>query len=176
MTVQFFKGLSQVTEIKALYKKLAMQHHPDRGGDTRMMQELNAQYHKALESCHGEVYTGTDKVEHTYWYSSEKEELLVKKIDEIIRSGVLNNDQAECLLIGTWIWIIGDTKPIKEQLKAMKMSWHSKRLAWYWHTPQFKRKYNPNASLDDLALAYGAARIVGSDHEESYHSAPLAKA
>ena len=40
----------------------------------------------------------------------------------------------EIELIGTWLWIHGDTKPVKEQLKAHNCKWHSKRKCWYWHT------------------------------------------
>ena len=42
--VKWFKGCSSVEQAKKLWLKLAMQHHPDRGGDLCMMQEINAEW------------------------------------------------------------------------------------------------------------------------------------
>lgn len=36
--------LSSLHDIRRAYRKLALQHHPDRGGDTEKMQEINAVY------------------------------------------------------------------------------------------------------------------------------------
>lgn len=49
-------SLMSPDQLKAAYKKLAVQHHPDKGGDTRTMQDINAAY-DALE---GGKSTGAD--------------------------------------------------------------------------------------------------------------------
>jgi DnaJ-class molecular chaperone len=41
----YFSKCSTVEEVKSLYRTLAKQHHPDLGGDTATMQEINSQYH-----------------------------------------------------------------------------------------------------------------------------------
>lgn len=44
-------GLSEPvsrTEIKQAYKRLAMQHHPDRGGDRQLLQTINQAYSRLL--------------------------------------------------------------------------------------------------------------------------------
>ena len=43
------RGATQV-EIKAAYRKLARQHHPDRGGDPEKFKEIHAAYEQALAS------------------------------------------------------------------------------------------------------------------------------
>ena len=45
--MRYFDHLSTVEDIKPHYKKLAMENHPDRGGNTATMQEINAQYAEA---------------------------------------------------------------------------------------------------------------------------------
>jgi hypothetical protein len=38
-----------IEELKALYRKLAFTHHPDLGGNTTTMQEINAEYEYRLK-------------------------------------------------------------------------------------------------------------------------------
>lgn len=158
----WFAGFTTVEAIKAEYRRLAMQYHPDRGGDTATMQEINAQYQVALKNCHGQKSTGTDGEEHTYWYREDLEQALVEKIDELLRSGIIRKG-VECWLIGYWLWVEGDTKPIKETLKALGFQWHAKRVCWYWHDGQ-RRHTHSNASLEALAERYGA-RNIGKDRK-----------
>lgn len=42
--MRWFNGCNSLDEVRTLYKKLAKQHHPDLGGDTLTMQEINKEY------------------------------------------------------------------------------------------------------------------------------------
>lgn len=44
----FFDSCQNMNDRKAEYKKLAMKHHPDMGGDVRTMQATNAEYNKTF--------------------------------------------------------------------------------------------------------------------------------
>ncbi len=163
MTAQYFSGFSTVAEIKAEYRRLAMLHHPDRGGDTATMQNINVQYHAALFSCNGQTSTGTDNREHKYTYNRETEQAVMDKIAEIVALCMVN---VEIMLIGSWIWITGNTKAYKNRLgkNGLKCRWHSKRLAWYWHVSSKRRhRYNAKVDLNGLAQSYGCQ---GFDSEE----------
>ena len=57
-----------VEQLKKMYKKLAMQYHPDLGGSTEVMQQVNNEYDTLFtrlknvhETAAGEVYTAEDK-------------------------------------------------------------------------------------------------------------------
>jgi hypothetical protein len=39
---KYFENCASLEEAKSLYKKLARENHPDFGGDTRTMQDINA--------------------------------------------------------------------------------------------------------------------------------------
>lgn len=62
--MKWFDHPETLEDLKKQYKRLAMKHHPDRGGSTEAMQQINAEYetlfsrlkdiHKTAE---GETYT-----------------------------------------------------------------------------------------------------------------------
>lgn len=46
--MKYFAGINDLTALKTEYKRLALENHPDRGGDTAVMQEINAEYDAAF--------------------------------------------------------------------------------------------------------------------------------
>jgi len=42
--MKYFKECRTLDEVKAMYKQLAKQYHPDLGGDTETMQAINSEY------------------------------------------------------------------------------------------------------------------------------------
>lgn len=46
--MKYFSGISNLDDLKREYKRLALENHPDRGGDTAVMQEINAEYDAAF--------------------------------------------------------------------------------------------------------------------------------
>ena len=73
-------------EIKNEYRRLAKLHHPDLGGDTATMQEINLQYESALRG----IYTG-------YGWDAEKTINVKNDGDKIgeLRIGFDENDKSD---------------------------------------------------------------------------------
>lgn len=163
MSTQYFTDCKTVEQVKAHYRKLAMENHPDRGGDTATMQEINAQYTKALKSLDGQQTTGDDGREHTYRYNEQTEREVIDALASILRVKM----NADVALIGTWIWVVGDTKPVKDELKALGCIWHSKRVCWYWRPTEAKAYRRSRGDLADLAARYGAKVFHTDDRETS---------
>lgn len=162
--MRYFAHLHTVEEIKKEFRRLAMENHPDRGGDTATMQEIIEQYHAALKGCDKQTSKDADNRPHTYNYSQPLEQEIVNKIDELIRAGVASAN-VEIWLIGTWVWIVGDTKPIKETLKKSGCTYHGKRQCWYWQNDGHAHRFSRKASMSDLAQKYGAAQF-GEEEEK----------
>ena len=141
--------------IKARYRELAKQHHPDLGGDTETMQDINASYLQALKRCDGQESHGSDGRPHTYHYNEERESAIMDKIRELLS---LKMDGVDVYLIGLWIWVMGETRPHKEALKALGMKWSPRRSAWSWK-PYKGRTRRSNASLGAIAATYGCRRF-----------------
>lgn len=151
----FFSDLHSVEDVKKHYRQLAMQHHPDLGGDVAMMQEINRQYQNALKACDGQQSDG-----HAYRYMPDIEQELMDKLHELLKLRGL-----EISLIGYWLWVSGDTKRNKDALKSAGLQWHSKRVCWYYKPKGWKRTRQSNASLDELASKYGYRGFETADKE-----------
>ena len=161
--MRYFANCKTVSDIKRVYRALALEHHPDRGGDTAVMQEINSQYHAALESCHEQTTTGTDGKEHTYYYNERTEQAIMDLIAKLIDSGITTDCTVE--IVGTWLWVGGNTKPHRQTLKEYGMRWHGKRQRWYFHTGTWKRRAS-RASFDDLRAAYGSQAVRDARQDE----------
>lgn len=148
---KYFVGVTTVEEIKARYRRLAMDLHPDRGGDAEAMKVLNREYHEVLRKCHGTTSHQTTGEERTYYYNEAVEQAVMDKLAEILR---LNLPNVRVMLVGTWIWVDGDTKPVRERIKSHGLRWHHKREKWYWHTGSYRRGQS-DGDFSELAAKYG---------------------
>ena len=154
--MNYFTNCKTVEEIKAEYRKLAKQNHPDLGGSIEAMQEINSQYQNALKGCHGQETDG-----RTYNYKPDVERELMDKINELLRL-----KKVDIALIGYWIWVTGDTKENKEALKTAGLKWHSKRKCWYYKPQGWKTSRRSNGDLSELAYKYGYKRFKTADKEQ----------
>ncbi len=154
--MQYFTHLTTVEAIKSEFRKLAMQHHPDRGGDATIMQEINRQYHAVLKACDGQT-----SGEHAYRYREDVEQEVMQKLLELLKLRGL-----DLALIGYWIWVTGDTKANKEALKAAGLQWHRERQCWYYKPKDWKRSSRSKGSLDALAAKYGCRTFATAEEEK----------
>ena len=152
--MNYFTDCYTVFDIKKRFRELAMKNHPDKGGDNETMRIILEQYHAALKANDGQTSTGTDGQEHTYYYNHDNEQAVADKISELLK---MRMEGVDIALVGTWIWVSGNTKPYKSQLgkNGAKCRWHSKRNMWYWKPYQTRGRYNRRASFNDLADKYG---------------------
>jgi len=161
MKTNYFIDCNTVEETKKLYKELALKNHPDLGGSTAIMQEINAQYEAILKRLDGQTSTDKQGRTHTYKYDREAEYVAMEIIDRLLS---LRMQNVNIFLIGTWVWIEGETKPYKEQLKALKCRWHSTRKLWYYtDTTKNKSRRRSSKGFDDIADTYGFTKIKDKD-------------
>ena len=61
----YFTQCKTLDELKAEYRRLAMKHHPDMGGDTATMQAINAEYETRFEELKHQHNTTHDEAHQT---------------------------------------------------------------------------------------------------------------
>ncbi len=148
--MNYFEGLKNENEIKSRYKDLAKEHHPDLGGETSVMQEINTQYKSVLEGAYQDAGKSI----------SEIEELLKKDFQALeVLNLIIGIECIKVELCGSWIWVTGDTKAVRGKLKESKFRWSPKKTAWYWRSPDQKKCYyrgKGKMSLSEIRYKYGS--------------------
>ena len=71
-------------------------------------------------------------------------------------------------ICGKWLWVSGDTKPVKDQIKAAGLRFSGSKKMWYWRpaTENGARHYRGNKSMGYIRGKYGS-RALYSDERES---------
>ena len=119
---KFFSNCKTLEELKAEYRRLAMKHHPDRGGDLETMKAINAEHDALFEVLKKKHNTETDEYHQTTEAAEEFRDII---------TALLMLDDLEVELCGSWLWIGGNTKDHKEALRAAGCRWSSNKKLWY---------------------------------------------
>lgn len=71
----YFQNIHSLADLKKEYRRLAMLHHPDKGGDTAVMQQVNTEFEKLFDTWKGkpDVSTGMTGYEYDYADATAKE-------------------------------------------------------------------------------------------------------
>ncbi|MDV6376505.1 molecular chaperone DnaJ [Deinococcus arenicola] len=150
-----FQEINDISDLKTAYRNLCKLFHPDKGGSTAQMQEINNQYTAAMArilSGKPDSDYGEDK-----WYKTRQEEVDVEtKVQEAIEK-IAHLEGIDIEIIGAWVWVSGDTKPHKDTLKAADYWWMHKREKW-----AFKGKFSSGrgkTSMEEMREKYGSERV-----------------
>ena len=150
----YFKDIKCIEDLKEAYISLVKLHHPDKGGDLEVMKAINVEYDK-LFAKFKDIKRSLKEEEETYTSKHETKE--APEMFRTILEALLNLDSLTVELVGSWIWITGDTKKHKDILKSLGCRYSPKKFAWSWHFQDdwsFRRKSNNN--LDDIKATYGS--------------------
>ena len=153
--MKFFSDCKTIDEVKSLYKKLALENHPDRGGDTATMQAINTEYAYACARLAKGAGLTDEQADREIKLSEEYRQAIEKIIH---LPGILIE------IVGNWIWVTGDTKPVRQTLKEAGFFYASKKVAWYYRSEWFKTRGN-GAPLEQIRRKYGSETI--RSHEKT---------
>lgn len=150
---QYFANCTTLDEAKKMYRKLAFQMHPDRGGNEVEFKEMLNQFHAfrpATEKFKGE---SDQWVNFGPVYSSIIDQLL--NIDGIIVE-----------VVGSYIWLSGNTFEAKGKIKSidtqghMEAGWASRKKQWYFKPAGYRPRSRQEHTMDELRGMFGSTTVT----------------
>ncbi len=149
--MDYFKDCQTFDEAKTAFRMHAHKTHPDRGGDSADFIDLKNQFENF------------DPV--TLKYRTERENWKPTEFMGIIER-LLHLENVRIQILGAWIWIDGDTRPVSDQIKdAIKdapsyvCNWNRKRVAWQIHQKGYRRRHREDLTREEIEANYGVENV-----------------
>jgi hypothetical protein len=161
-------------EMKLQYRALCLKHHPDVGGDTRTMQDINAEW---ADIQAREAWSQAKARQESAHASGQKSAADYHDLDQVTEQlrimieWALNLDGVQVELMGLWVWLTGNTFPHREEFKQwnaehadLKWKWSSNKTAWYFAAvPTFNRS---KTTLDQIRNNYGTKTFSRNNYKK----------
>lgn len=147
-----------VEQATKAYKKNIFRCHPDHGGSSEAFIELQKAYELVMASLTytGKKYNSDKSVEDIEKNYTQE---LINKMMSIIEA-LSDSDDVSLNLCGCWVWITGNTKPIKDTLKALGLKYSRNKTAWYWHEGEYRRFGGKRVyTMTDIAYRHGQIEV-----------------
>lgn len=157
--LKWFKGVTNQKEAKSLYHKLCRQYHPDLGGSVEAMQQINAEF----ESIYDKLPTGS--MDNSKGGSSEQKQTngnnttrqtaqrFMKIIQRLVKCEGLTIE-----IVGSWIWLSGDTYKYLRVIKQMGFQYSAKHKKYYLLDGESSRR-GSKYSFKQICDIYGCENV-----------------
>jgi hypothetical protein len=160
--MKYFKDCKTIQEVKAKYRQLAKELHPDKNGSTELMQNLNTEYAFVIAKL------------------AKGESITEEEINRIITASEAYKNAITAVIhcmgitievVGSWIWISGETKAIKEILKANGFVWAKKKenlSLWFFRSEEFscKNRFAKHTEFNVIKNKYGSYEIKTKEFDK----------
>lgn len=154
--MKYFSNCKDLNEVKSLYRTLAKQFHPDKGGDLATMQAINNEYAFAVRHIANGMDLNSEEIENEILNAEQYKNAI---------NAIINLEGINIEICGGWIWVTGNTYIHKSIFKENGFFFASKKVAWYFRSVEYKTANRKTLSLDAIRTKYGTQKISSS----SYH-------
>ena len=161
--LKYFIGVETLEELKKKYKELAKKHHPDLGGSKEEFQELNNEYDLLFKSL---------KNKKANKKANTKDNKDGDKFKDIINE-LIKYNELTIEIIGSWLWISGNTYPLRDIIKNLGLLWSKGRKKWYYtaDTIDGANKHYKKKTYEELKNNYGYTKVKSGstkDKDKNY--------
>ena len=149
---KWFRDCKTAEEGKALYHTLAKKYHADNNGDENILKEINVEF-KTWWKEFKNIHQTTEG--HTYTKeNNENIEAFMDILSKLSRHQGLKVD-----LCGSWLWISGNTFPVRESLKAYGCQWSVSKKKWFWAADVKQKAGRGHYSEEQITRRHGRVEI-----------------
>lgn len=170
--MKWFKETDTLDELRKLYRKLVVKHHPDNGGSEDAIKEINTEYDilfKRLKNDfeHKNTYSSaTDKQKQQYDWQKDRQ---IRNV--VIQLAKFDSITVE--IIGVWIWV-SNCYQYRKELKELGFHWARQKQMWYLHFDDFHKFSSKPTSMNYIRNKYGSVEVKFK--KETEDNKKLAKA
>ena len=150
--MKYFTDCRTIEEVKAEYRKQAKRLHPDCGGDAAEFRKMMADYEVAFN-----LYKNTHKAASGETYEKETTETAAD-FAEIINK-VLHMDGVMIEIIGSWVWLEGNTYTYREQIKEAGFFYSKNKRAWYHNGDTEKSRKKGHYTMTQIKEKFGCETV-----------------
>ena len=157
--LKYFRGVETLEELKKKYKELAKKLHPDLGGDKEEFQAMNNEYDLLFKNLKNKKANKTN---------INTNDNFKDIINELIKYNELTIE-----IIGSWLWISGNTYPLRDIIKNLGLLWSKGRKKWYYtaDTIDGANKHYKKKTYEELKNNYGYTKVKSGstkDKDKNY--------
>lgn len=162
----WFNDCKTLEDLKKEYRRLAVLHHPDKGGDLETMKLINAAHDKKFEELKRDYNAKAPDGRKTTETPEEFRDLV---------NNIINVPDIVVEICGSWVWVSGNTKPVKTELRQAGFRWSQNKKMWYWHHVEDGAKWSRGKSTTAEIRAKYGSEIITDDGKRHTYSNRLAQ-
>lgn len=144
------KFFTSTEDLKKQYRNLCKKLHPDFGGCEETFKAMLNEYQDLIVKGFNNSYK-----------AENNDQNLTETMEQILKD-LVHIDTIDIELVGSWLWLSGNTYECKDLLKEKGFKWNGKRKKWYYTEDEKKKYYNNKYSFEDIKRTYGSATIKKS--------------
>jgi hypothetical protein len=140
--------LKTLDDLKKAYFKAAKIYHPDAGGTKEAFQRLQNEYETLLKRIIAGAQMSVDDAANELFI----DENLRAAVDAIISIPGITIE-----LVGNWIWVGGNTYPVRNELKGAGFTFAPVKKLWYYAGVRSSGK--GNLTMEQIRKKYGSKDV-----------------
>ena len=151
--------IESLQDLKNQYKDLIKKYHPDvNSNGLEAMKAINAEYEQLFK----EIKNNTLNKEETKHHDiNDNFRTIIEKIIFL--------DDIKIEIIGSWVWISGNTYQHYNTIKEAGFKFSKSKKAWYWYNgmdSDFKKHFKGRYSMNELRLRHGYATVEKEEQKK----------
>lgn len=155
----YFKECQTLQDVKIQFRILAKKLHSDlTGGNDEQMKILNNEYDIAFNYFQN---LDNSKIKDEQKHNKESSTIYKNIIEKLIHYENINIE-----IVGSWLWLDGNTYPIKELIKELNFRWSKSKKKWYYFDNiQETNKKRGFYSYDKIVEKFGSTKVENNPYK-----------